>query len=99
MANGTTDEKLARADRIAEQSAKAQHAAEQHSKATRNAVANLRAGAAQLPPYRDEMDSEAELTAPGVKFRATRLPRPALLALGFALAVLVLALAWRLAHG
>lgn len=60
MANGTTDEKLARADRIAEQSAKAQKAAEQHSKATRNAIANMRER--PLKPYRDEQDSETELS-------------------------------------
>lgn len=60
MANGTSDEKLARADRIKEQSVKAQKRAEQHQKATANAIAAIRNR--ELPAYRDSMDS-GEVTA------------------------------------
>lgn len=55
MANGTTDEKVARADRIREQSEKAQRAAELNRRATANAIAAIRGR--ELPPYREEMDS------------------------------------------
>ena len=59
MANGTTDEKTARADRILEQSAKAQRAAEQSRQGTQNAIRNLRESAqlARQPgsePYREK---------------------------------------------
>lgn len=77
MANGTHDEKLARADRIREQSLKAQQRAEQHRKATMNAINRLR----ELEPYREDMDSVSEVTigTDGVKAKA---PPWALLALG-----------------
>jgi hypothetical protein len=67
VANGTTDERLARADRILEQSRKAQLSAEQSRKATRNAIANLRETASL--PARGEMDSQNEfvLGKEGVK--------------------------------
>lgn len=59
MANGTTREALARADRIRER-------AKQSQKATRNALDNLRkATVAPTPgsePYREEMDSVSEVT-------------------------------------
>ena len=55
MANGTTNEKLARADRIREQSEKSARAADLNRRATANAIAALRGR--ELPPYREEMDS------------------------------------------
>jgi cobalamin biosynthesis Mg chelatase CobN len=77
MANGTTDERLARADRIAEQSNKAQRAAEQSRKATQNAIRNLRETQQLVTqpgsePYREEMDSISEVTVnrEGVKIKA-----------------------------
>lgn len=92
MANGTTDEKLARADRIKEQSARAQQQAEQHQKATRNAIASIREilPDRDLPPYRAEMDSSSELTAPGITAKMP-LPERARLAIGYALAVVLVA--------
>lgn len=62
MANGTTDEKIARADRIAEQSRLAQAKAEQDRQATANALANLRRLQPGQEPYREEMDSVSEVT-------------------------------------
>src|SRR5690348_3714299 len=64
MANGTTDEKTARADRILEQSAKAQRAAEQSRQGMQNAIRNLRESVTQpaSEPYRAEMDSVSEVT-------------------------------------
>ena len=91
MANGTSDEKLARADRIKEQSDKAQKQAEQHRRGTANAIAALReATARELPPYRAEMDSSSELTAPGITAKMP-LPERARLAIGYALAVVLVA--------
>lgn len=86
MANGSHKEGPARADRLREDYAK-------HERDVQRALD-------ALPPYRDEEDSEAEITGTwkGVHVK-TGLPRAARQALGFALAVLVLALAWRLAHG
>lgn len=55
MANGTIDEKIARADRIREQSMKAERVADLNRRATANAIAALRGR--ELPPYREEMDS------------------------------------------
>lgn len=55
MANGTVSEKVARADRIREQSEKSARAAELNRRATANAIAALRGE--ELPPYREEMDS------------------------------------------
>lgn len=64
MANGTQDEKIARADRIAEQSRLAQIKAKQEEQATANALGNLRRLQPGSEPYRAEMDSvtETELT-------------------------------------
>lgn len=63
MANGTKHEKLARADRIAEQSRLAQAKAKQEQQATANALANMRRLAEPgAEPYRAEMDSVSEVT-------------------------------------
>ena len=76
MANGTRDEKVARADRITEQSAKAQRTAEQNRKGTQNAIAKLRRSAGVITPgsepYRAEMDSVSEVTIgkEGVKLKS-----------------------------
>lgn len=88
MANGTHDEKLARADRIAEQSAKAARKAEQNRRGTLNAIANLR-NSPTGEHYRVEMDSgEIDLEKLGVK--ATGIPR---WALGVAIVTLAIAAA------
>lgn len=63
MANGTSDEKVARADRIAEQSRLAQARAKQEEQATANALANLRRLQPGQEPYREEMDSVTETEA------------------------------------
>ena len=55
MANGTVHEKVARADRIREQTEKNRRTAELNSRATANAIAALRGE--ELPTYREEMDS------------------------------------------
>ena len=73
MANGTSDEKVARADRIAEQSRLAQAKAKQEQQATANALANMRRLAEPGDePYRAEMDSVSEVTIgrEGVKVKA-----------------------------
>lgn len=64
MANGTKSEKIARADRIAEQSRLAQAKADQDRQATANALENLRRLQPGQEHYREEMDSvtETELT-------------------------------------
>lgn len=87
MANGTTDEKLAKADRIREKSAKAQHKADQNRKATQNAIAELRRS--QLQPYRAEMESEdSTVTGPGGITAKLPIPRAGRLAIGIGLGVL-----------
>lgn len=71
MANGTTEEKIARADRIAEQSRLAQAKAKQEQQATANALANMRRLAEPgAEPYRAEMDSEVTIGREGVKVKA-----------------------------
>jgi hypothetical protein len=73
MANGTTEEKIARADRIAEQSRLAQAKAKQEQQATANALANMRRLAEPgAEPYRADMDSVSEVTIgrEGVKVKA-----------------------------
>ena len=62
MANGTYDEKIARADRIKEQSLKSQRTAELNKRATMNTIASLREDTRSLPVYREEMDSVSEVT-------------------------------------
>lgn len=63
MANGTVDEKVARADRIREQSAIEQRRAEQNRRGTQNALAALKqSNAPGSEPYREEMDSVSEVT-------------------------------------
>jgi hypothetical protein len=88
MANGTSDERIARADRIAEQSAKAQRDTEQNRRGTQNAIAKLREAAGQpgSEPYRAEMDSVSEVTLgrEGVKIKA-RSPWVTVVLAGFAL--------------
>lgn len=76
MANGTVDEKVARADRIREQSEKAQRAAELNRRATLNAIAELRG--ASLPHYRDEMDSEVTVNTSVFQGSVKGVPRWAL---------------------
>lgn len=90
MANGTHDEKLARADRIAEQSAKAARKAEQNRRGTQNAIANLRGS--QLQPYREEMDSNSEVTVDlkNLQGQAKGIPSRAL---GVAIIILAIAAA------
>ena len=93
MANGTTDEKLARADRIKEQSARAQQAGEQHQKATRNAIASIREllPGRDLPPYRAEMESDSQVTAGPSGLTAKGIPRfawwPISIGIGLAIAM------------
>lgn len=75
MANGTLDEKVARADRISERSLQDQARAEQHRKATANALETLRRSAPITPgsePYRAEMESVSEVTIgkDGVKVKS-----------------------------
>ena len=73
MANGTADEKIARADRIAEQSRLAQAKAKQERQATANALANMRRLAEPgAEPYRAEMDSVSEVTVgrEGIRVKA-----------------------------
>lgn len=93
MANGTTDEKLAHADRIAEQSAKAAKRAEQNRRGTQNAIANLR----NLPgsqPYREEMDSNSEVTIGKEGIKAKGLPPWAIVCLAVLSALVVAFLGW-----
>jgi hypothetical protein len=91
MANGTTDEKIARAERLREQSTKAQFVAEQNRRGTQNAIANLRRS--RLPSYNDT-DEVSEVTANvrGIHAR-TSLPRAGRLALAIGMTVLLLAFA------
>lgn len=63
MANGTKSEKIARADRIAEQSRIAQARAQQEQQATANALENLRRLQPGQEHYREEMDSVSEVEA------------------------------------
>lgn len=83
MANGTSDEKVARADRIAEQSRLAQAKAKQEQQATANALANMRRLAEPgTEPYRAEMDSvDSTVTAPWGTAKVP-LPRTARLVIG-----------------
>lgn len=92
MANGTVDEKVARADRIREQSLKSQKTAELNRRATLNAIEGLREDTRSLPPYREEMDSVSEVTANWgpVKVHAKALPQ---WALGLTLLILAIAAA------
>jgi hypothetical protein len=88
VANGSTDERIARADRIVEQSRKAQERAEQHRKGTVNAIAAVRR--AQLPSYTDENEiSEVTIGKEGVKAKA-----PPWTLLGLALLALAAFMAW-----
>lgn len=93
MANGTSDEKVARADRIAEQSRLAQARAKQEEQATANALANLRRLQPGQEPYREEMDSvtetELKLGKDGVSAKLKNAPPWVILIL--TLAVLALA--------
>ncbi len=80
MANGTIHREIARADRIREE-------AKQDQRATKNAITNLR----ELPPYREEMESNSEVTVgigEKVKVGAKGIPPKAL---GFAIGVLAIA--------
>ncbi len=92
MANGTHDEKLARADRIAEQSAKAARKAEQNRRGTQNAIANLRGS--QLQPYREEMDSNSEVTIGKEGIKAKGLPPWAIVCLAVLAAGVAAFLGW-----
>ena len=93
MANGTADEKVARADRIAEQSRLAQAKAKQEQQATANALANMRRLAEPgAEPYRAEMDSVSEVTIgkEGVKVRS----RAPWLQFGISLLAFLAFIAW-----
>lgn len=86
MANGTTHKEIARADRMRERQA-------QERKATKNAIANLRDAARDLPAYREEQDSVSEVTVgigERVKVGAKGIPPRAL---GLTLVILALAAA------
>jgi hypothetical protein len=73
VANGTSDEKVARADRIAEQSRLAQAKAKQEQQATANALANMRRLAEPgTEPYREEMDSVSEVAAGPFKMKGAK---------------------------
>lgn len=87
MANGTIDEKIARADRIREQSQKSARAADLNRRATANAIAALRGR--ELPPYREEMDSgEVTMNTGPFQGAVKGVPR---WALGFAIVALSVA--------
>ena len=90
MANGTVDEKVARADRIREQSAFEQKRAEQNRRGTQNALAALKESVKPgTEPYRVEMDSvDSTVTAPWVTAKLP-LPRMARMAIGFGLGFLL----------
>lgn len=92
MANGTIDEKIARADRIREQSLKSQRTAELNKRATMNTIASLRSGGRELPLYREEMDSVSEVTVDWgpMKAQAKAIPQ---WALGLAIVALAIAAA------
>ena len=77
MANGTIDEKVARADRIREQTEKSNRTAELNRRATANAIAAFRGE--ELPPYREEMDSgEVTLNTSLIQGSVKGIPRWAL---------------------
>lgn len=88
MANGTTDEKLARAERLREQRDLVRIAADQRQKGIRNAISAVRR--AQLPSYTDENEvSEVTIGKEGVKAKA-----PPWTLLGLAVLALAAFLAW-----
>lgn len=95
MANGTTKESIARADRMRERQ-------EQDQRATRNALEQLRRTAPGAQPYREEMDSVSEVTAGPQGISARGIPREAWkwIGVGIALSIVLIAaslviLAWR----
>lgn len=90
MANGTTKREIARADRIREAQLQAR-------KATHNAIGNLR----ELPVYREEMESNSEVTVgigERVKVGAKGIPPKALgaalIILAIGAVVVAIARAW-----
>lgn len=86
MANGTTHREIARADRMRERQA-------QEQKATQNAIGNIRELTRELPPYREELGSNSEVTmgfGEKVKVGAKGIPPRAL---GFSIGVLAIAAA------
>jgi hypothetical protein len=93
VANGSSDERIARADRIIEQSRKAAEAADQSRKATQNSIANLRESASLSSQARSELDTQNEfvLGKDGVKFRGGS---PWAL-FGFGLLLLVAFIVWQ----
>lgn len=95
MANGTTKESIARADRMRERQ-------EQDQRATRNALEQLRRTAPGSQPYREEMDSVSEITAGTDGLKAKGIPREGwkVISWGIALSIVLIAaslviLAWR----
>lgn len=81
MANGTTRESLARADRMRERH-------EQDQKATRNALTNMRCarGERDLPSYRE---SDSEITANTQGLHARGIPRFAWWMLGLGIMIFI----------
>lgn len=81
MGNGSHKLGPALADRVREAGAK-------HQRMLQHAIDEERAR--NLPPYRDEMDSEVTANIRGITARLG-LPRPARLAIGIALAIVIAA--------
>ncbi len=84
MANGTTHQAIARADRMRERQ-------EQDQKATRNALNNMRQTAGQgreLPAYRE---SDSEITANAQGLHARGIPRFAWWMLGLGIMIFIAA--------